>query len=183
MATITDIFSVIETPKQSCSCKVGDNNDRNDMINLASTPLVLEIYRGQPFKLFLDNIPKECTLTFKCDAFNKKFTYYNSQYVLSLSDDETIKLAPNTYTYYVYKNGVYWYTGTLKVRDSDYYTDGIGMVKYQLSLIQGMMDDFTDKVNSITDQYDSLSLRVETLEDFHVTANEISQLCDEVYQL
>lgn len=171
MNTITDIFSVIETPKESCSCKTNTQatSDRNDMIDLVTTPLVLDIYRGQPFKLVLDNVDDGFELSFKCNAFNKKFTYYNSQYILSLSDDETITLTPNTYTYYVYKNNTYWYTGTLNVRDSEYYTDGIGLVKYQLSQVLNDVDKLND--------------RVAILENIHATPDEVSLLCNEVYNL
>lgn len=216
MNELTDIFSLIDddTTQDCCTCSTSSCNSRNDVINLSNTPMILNIYRGQSFTLELDNIPDNASkLTLKCDAFTKDFTYDcdNKLWTVNLSDDETITLIPDTYSYYIYINDQYLYTGKLNVRDSEYYTNGIGLLKYKFELLNSKYDeiknklneyddkinDFDKKLNSYNDKLNefetvinnnstqiiNLAERVQVIEDNHCTVQEISALCDEVYNL
>jgi hypothetical protein len=183
MTNVIDIFSIIEKPQDDtdakCECSCATCDGRNDQVNLTNVPLMLNIYRGSPFELELSNIPDTCeTLTFKCECFNNDFKYNcdTDTWIMSLSDSDTISLEPNTYTYYVYMNDNYLYTGELNVRDNEYYTNGIGQVKYKLEMLQSICDNIQiefDKLNARVDTYDS---RIEAVETASQTAYEQSQI-------
>lgn len=182
MKCTNDIFSVIKTPNCDCNCNCGDK--RNDQVGITGIPLVLNIYRGQEFELVIDNLnDKAKTLLFKCNAFTKNFTYdkIGSNWILNLSASETSSLIPNTYTYKVYKDNKFWYTGTLNIRDSEYYTSGIGQIRYELQLLTNKVDELAKSNEEIKQlANDAISKAEEAIDRLGEATDKINDSLDKI---
>lgn len=161
-------------------CKCAQNTIDAD--DLTGIPMILNLYCGESFELILKNLKtKPNSIYIKFDKYIKYLEYDSESNVwkLMIPDSDTINYTPITYTYMMVKDGTYWYSGKINIRNNEYKTSNSNAIQLRLTQIETKVDNVLTlstesntkvnaallRIDTTLDKIDSNTMRIDSLTD------------------